>query len=195
MAEVFAILDRVWQDLERGAKDAHHPFHTMTLATLTAKGPEARVVVLRRVDAGERTIRFHTDVRAPKVAEIRADGRVSVVFYDAPGKVQIRLSGMATVHTQDAVAEQAWEASRLSSRRCYLVEEAPGTPVERPGEEIPEHLRKRIPTLEESLPGYANFSVVEIEVTRIEWLWLYSEGHHRARFEWEGAWQGMWVQA
>ena len=110
----------------------------------------ARVVVLRRVAAGERFIQCHTDRRAPKIAEIRADPNVHWLFYDAPSRLQLRVSATAEVLTEGPEFERAWLDSTLDARRCYLAPSAPGTDCTQPSANLPESHLRRQPTLEES---------------------------------------------
>jgi hypothetical protein len=89
-------------------------------------------VVLRGFEAASRTLRMHTDARSGKAAELARDARCALHLYDAGAKLQLRLSGHATLHAEDAVAEQGWANSRDFSRMCYAIEPAPGTPIVTP---------------------------------------------------------------
>ena len=48
---------------------------------------------------------------------------------------------------------------------------------------IPKHLSGKIPTLEESESGRANFAVISNRILSIDWLYLSSKGHQRARYD------------
>lgn len=52
---------------------------------------------------------LHTDLRSPKVAEIRANPAVSLLFYDVPGKRQLRAKGRGVIHNQDGLTVERWE--------------------------------------------------------------------------------------
>lgn len=193
-AELTDLPAMIWRVLARGKRDAKSPLHTPVLATQTADGPTARIVVLREADAQSRRLRCHTDFRSLKVAEIAAQPNVTWLFYHAGQKIQMRAFGTAQVHHQDDLAAQAWENSRLSSRRCYVIADAPGTLVDAPVSGLPEHLTGRIPTEVESAVGWPHFAVVVAEITRLDWLYLDARGHRRAQFAWDGTtWRGMWV--
>jgi len=46
----------------------------------------------------------------------------------------------------------------------------------------------------EGHPSSQHFAVIDTRVDFLEWLWLASDGHHRARFEWhEHTWQRTWL--
>ena len=133
-------------------------------------------------------------MRSEKAREIEADGRIGILAYDPRPAVQIRLNGSASVLSDGPVVDEAWEATRLLGRRCYLMSGAPGTPVEDSRSGFSDVLLSREPTLEESLPGRENFAVVSCIIDSMEWMALRFDGHLRARFRWlDGAWQGTWV--
>mgnify|MGYP003386194302 FL=1 len=165
-----------WALIARGVTDRKSAFHTPVVATLGLDGgPEVRTVVLRGADLERWAVRFHTDRRSGKVAALTASPRIAMHFYCARSKVQLRLNGVATLHSDDANAEIAWRNSRPMSRACYAQTQAPGAAVAEPalgaasdaqGEEF----------------GRANFVAVEVAVQRFEWLYLAFGGHRRAEF-------------
>ncbi|WP_439595052.1 pyridoxamine 5'-phosphate oxidase family protein [Falsiroseomonas sp.] len=178
LAEAFGLL-------ARGVADRRHAFHTPTLATTGADGfPAARSVVLRGFEAEARRLRLHSDSRAAKVAELAADPRAALHFYDPGAAVQLRLAGRVTLHAADAVAEAAWAESRPFSRQCYAIGPAPGTPCPAP---------PAAPT--DSEAGRPNFCAVLLHLSRLEWLHLAASGHRRARFTWpaEGPATATWL--
>jgi pyridoxine/pyridoxamine 5'-phosphate oxidase len=163
--------------LTRGVADRRSPFHTPVLATRGLDGgPNLRTVVLRAFDPALRLVRVHADRRSAKVAEIAADPRAMLHGYDAGAQVQLRLAGAACLHLDDAVAADAWAASRAMSRRVYASAEAPGAPVPAPP-----------PAPQDEAAGRAHFAVVTLRVDSLDWLLLAAEGHRRARFAWDGA--------
>jgi pyridoxamine 5'-phosphate oxidase len=179
-----------WRLIARGTADRKSGFHHMTVATVALDGrPRLRTVILRGCDAAARTLRFHTDNRSEKVGEIAAEPRVSLHFYDAAAKIQLRMDGMASVHTDDAVADAAWLATRTFSRQCYGIAPGPGTTIET-GEDF--YLP---PTTEEATaPARANFAATVIRIQTMEWLYLASTGHRRAHFDWSsGTLAARWL--
>ena len=191
------VLDAIWSELEGATKDRRHGFHVPAIASIGRDGaPQARSVVLRRVlrDVGE--LHFHTDLRSPKVAEIAANPRVAWLLYDAGRRLQLRIEAEAGVLRDGARVDEAWTRSALSSRRCYLAPHAPGEVAEEWLANIPEALVARVPTEEESMAGRVHFGLVVTRVKSIEWLFLASEGHRRARFLADGdrtSWLAHWL--
>jgi pyridoxamine 5'-phosphate oxidase len=167
----------IWRQLARGVADRRSPFHTPTLATTTLDGlPALRTVVLRGVDTSTRVLRMHTDTRSGKWRELAAHATAALHVYDAGQKIQIRLAGLVTCHAGDAIALQAWEQSRPTARACYAQPIAPGTAV-------PDPIQAPTPADEIAV---ANFGVVRLQVSSLEWLYLAAAGHRRARFTWTG---------
>jgi pyridoxamine 5'-phosphate oxidase len=185
-SDLDAALKEAWRQLERGVTNRNAPFHTPVVATLDADGaPDARVMVLRQVDPIRRTLRFHSDARSPKAVNLAASKPASVLAYDPRRKLQLRLQGQASFASKGPLANAAWAASSLSSRRCYLSSEAPGVAVATPTSGLPDGMEERSPTLEESQAGRANFGVLVVDVEAIDWLYLAHQGHRRARFSWD----------
>lgn len=127
-------LHELWDQLAAGVAEGPHPFHTASLATVGAHSgasvaAEVRTVVLRYADRERWRVDLHTDLRSPKVAEIRANPAVSLLCYDAPGKRQLRLKGRATVHNRDDLTAERWGTVRSQSRLCYRTPVAPSSPV------------------------------------------------------------------
>ena len=168
----------------------HAGFRTPTLASCDAEGwPQQRVMVLRDVacdgaDEGAAAaaprLRFHSDRRAPKFAQLAASPKCSVLFYDKASKLQLRASGVATLHEHgDGDATRAWRESNEASRRCYHVAEPPSAPTS----------LDRLRTLEEGVlaaavgdadPPSAHFAAIVVHVQRLEFLYLAHTGNRRA---------------
>jgi len=126
------LLDDVWRRIGAGLNGRWPPWALPMLATLSPHGPRARVLALRSVDPAERLFVFHTDARSDKVRELRADGRVSVVFWDPGDAIEARFTGTASVHCRDQVAREAWQQVSVLRRMMSEVEYAPGAVLAAP---------------------------------------------------------------
>lgn len=160
--------DDLFRRLARGVADRRSAFRTPAL--VTAGG--ARTVVLRAWDAPTRTVTIHSDVRAAKIADIRADPLVSLHVWDAGAQLQLRAWGRAHV-TDTATADRAWDALHPGSRASYRAAAMPGTPIADPAD---------VPLLDEAA-ARQNFSVIIIGLDVMELLHLARDGHRRARFD------------
>jgi hypothetical protein len=187
-----AILAHAWTLLVRGGADRKSPLHTPVVASVDGDGlPQARVMVLRKADPAAATLRFHTDARSPKVAQL--DGRpVSVLGYHAAEQMQLRIAGTARVATDGEQVDGIWAQSTLFARRCYLAQSAPGTPMPGPSSGLPAWIEGQQPTAEQIIPARANFATLWIDVTAIDWLHLANSGHRRALFRAADGWAGQW---
>jgi pyridoxine/pyridoxamine 5'-phosphate oxidase len=184
-----------WELLAEGAKCRTSPLHTPVVASIDRSGrPSQRVMVLRSADQQRRLLRFHTDSRAEKVAEIGDGAPVSVLAYHPAQQIQLRLTGAALVATEGAAVEEAWQSSTNFARRCYLAEPPPGSPVAEPTSGLAPEYAGINPSDAQIAPARENFAILLAQVDRMEWLYLLNIGHRRARFEWDGAaWQGHWL--
>lgn len=189
------ILTDIWTRWGRGSADRRSPFHTPVVASVNAIGtPAQRVMVLRQTDRSAGTLRFHSDIRSGKVAQIAEHSTVNVLGYDAGAKVQIRASGTAQIIATGAIPDAAWAATSPSGRRSYLTTLAPGTISDQATSGLPKGYENTVPTLPESEAGRANFAIIVVTLDRFEWLHLASTGHRRAAFTRSGdTWAGAWL--
>ncbi|WP_225204585.1 PNPOx family protein [Novosphingobium huizhouense] len=188
-----ALPAEVYRQLAAAVASRRHAMH----APVVAGGDgDARVMVLRGVDPALAALRFHTDARAPKVAALGVDPRVTVLGYDPAARVQMRLKGVARIEREGDAADAAWAATSTMGRRCYLALRAPGVAAATPGASLPEALAARRPTTAETAAGRLNFAVLLVSVLTIDWLRLDSRGGTRAvlqRAEPGAPWHGGWV--
>ncbi len=173
------ILKKIWKHLDLGTLERDHPFHTPVFSTV-ASGcvPNLRVVVLRRFWRKPPQLAFHTHMGSPKIKELETNPNVYWLFYHTTERIQVRVKGRATIHTDD-LAEEQWLATEFFSRRCY-VGEAPTQTSKKPTSGLPEDLIDRAPTREESETGRANFAVVTSTIEQIDCLEMNVRGHRRS---------------
>ena len=160
-----------WNQLRAAAnktkQEAAHEWRTMTLATLDGDRPAARTVVLRDVDATARELMFFSDSRSPKVAQLHAQPRATLLLWSERLGWQLRLQVNCTLHVDGLVATSRWARLKLSpAAHDYLSPLAPGAPME--GWQIERGSREY-------------FAVVVAKVLEIDWLELHAQGHRRAR--------------
>jgi hypothetical protein len=172
-----------WEELEKGCLQARHPFHQPAIATVNYKVPEIRTVVLRKVIPSLKQLHFHTDRRSGKYKEIMEFPNVSWLFYDFGSKLQIRINAVAVLHTDDADADGAWDITGMNSRKTYMIDRGPSTISARPTSGLDDRFIQNDPTEKESETGRKNFCLVKSCVNSIDWLWLNSRGHKRAKFK------------
>jgi hypothetical protein len=189
-------LEKAWLLLEDAARNRHSPMHTPVLVSsgedLTAR---ARTVVLRDTVRTTRELRIHADSRSAKIEELHRQPTCQVLAYHPVQKIQLRLDATATIHQENDVAREIWAQMPLSSRRCYLAQEAPGSRASKPTSGLPTDLENRVPEAAESEAGFRYFAAVAIKVEQLEWLYLAAQGHRRAQFDWaaDGVVTSCWL--
>lgn len=180
-----------------GARDRHCAAHTPVVANMGADGaPSQRVMILRECDWDARRLRFHTDSRGDKASQLAGSNKISVLIYDEPAKLQLRLTGHGQIETDSPATGAAWRESTPFARRCYMAENAPGGISDAPTSGLPEWIEGIKPTEDQLAPARDNFAVLYVIFDRIDWLYLANRGHRRAMFRWNdaaGAWQGQWL--
>lgn len=187
------VLDAAATRLGEAIKSARHPMHAPVIGT--ADG-DLRIMVLREAVPDLSRLRFHTDWRSPKAALIGNGAAVSVLAYDPAARVQLRMHGEGRIEHYGPIADAAWNAATLTSKRCYLAQTGPGGALDAPGAALPEDLLDRSPTADEAGAGRDNFAVLLVEVRALDWLQLTHHGGVRARFERAcaaDAWQSAWI--
>ena len=181
------VLDGIWKMLDRGVSNYRDPFHWPVLGTTDPSGPNMRCVILRGFSRSDRILVCHTDARAFKVKEISTSPNVCWLFYHPKKKVQLRIRGHATLHTDDEFADRQWVESRLASRLNYCATEPPGTPLDSPSSGWPDFLLHKVPTLLETERVRPHFAAIACRFDAIDWLVLRVSGNRRARFKWDEA--------
>jgi hypothetical protein len=181
-------LQMAWKMLGRATKDRKAAFRTPVMASVSDDGPQARVLILRAADIDRRELIFHTDTRSGKAGQLGRDNRVAVTFYDAHRKIQLRINGIAQLHTSDALADQQWRDASPNALRCFSAP-LPAAPCALPSDhDDSEATRKTVAA------GRQFFAVLSVGIVRLEWLYLHTHGQRRALFCWhEEQWQMQWL--
>jgi len=171
----------VWRELQAAATDRSHGWRHPVLATVTADGaPDARVVVLREVNAAERRLLFFTDARSPKAAQLNARPEGLFVMWSPPLGWQLRVRATLQLQVDGLAVSSRWARLKLSpAAQDYLAPLPPGSALP----EMP------CPTTREDDRGH--FAVVTAQLEAIDWLALSPQGHRRAAFDAQGA---RWLQ-
>jgi pyridoxamine 5'-phosphate oxidase len=175
LEQILAQAFSLWKE---GVTNRSSQWHTPAVATVDALNmPHVRTVVMRAFDhtLSSAVLRFHTDRRSPKCAALQNNPNIGVHGYDRKAKLQMRLTGKATLHTDSPLADAAWEHSLAMSRVCYGVQPASGS-------EIATAEGYTLPPLSDTDMGRNHFAAVVMDVSSLEWLYLSHTGHCRARF-------------
>ena len=161
----------IWQHLTRACHDRHHAWRTPVLATATPGGDvNARTVVLRAANIAQQTLTVFTDHRSAKAAELAAQPKALLVFWNPRLKWQLRVRALVTVQTTGPEVDAVWQRVQQSAAAGdYLAPAAPGTPLAQldPGTA--------------PLAAQHHLAILTAQVLEIDWLELGAAGHRRAR--------------
>lgn len=188
------LLAHIWEEIEQGAEDPSHACHTPTFAT-EGDRPNLRTVVLRQANSRDRTLLFHSDRRAHKIAEIQTNPKIAWHIWNRQTREQFRLFGEASLHFEDAIAEGLWENSQPKSLKIYVKPIPPNTAIDAPQSGLdPEIASSSLSNLEQVASGRKYFAAIQTTIDEINWLHLHPEGQYRARYQWRGdRFEGNWI--
>lgn len=185
MMDLQRLIDDLWTRLEGVPAHPGHPWRTPALATVSREGfPAVRTVVLRRVEVSQSVLIAHTDLRSPKVEELRIHPVAEWLFYDPGIQVQLRLRGRTEIVTSGNEYVAGWEATPGPLRPNYGSPKAPGAPLEETffGQPVDEEFAR------------GNFALLRSGIEQVDWLQLNSTSHLRAQFVRQGGdWIGEWI--
>ena len=179
------IKKKIWSMLNNAVKDRNSQFRIPVFSCGNNDNIESRIVVLRKSDENNNIVQFHSDIRSDKINILKKNPKASFLFYDKELKIQVRLKVEAIINHKNDVTKQSWEKTQHISRKCYLVDNGPGTISDEPTSGLKPELDNFDYTKEESEEGYKIFTVIQCKIKSIEWLYLAAKGHRRARFDLE----------
>ena len=177
------IIKKIWSMLGDAIKNRSSQFRIPTFICGNQNDFDGRIVVLRRSNIDERLLQFHSDIRSEKISKLKSNNKAALLFYDKEEKIQVRAKVKCTINHKNKITEESWSKTAHISRKCYLVENGPGTETENPTSGLKPELDNFDYTMDESEKGYENFTVIQCKVKSFEWLYLAAKGHRRARFE------------
>ena len=176
---------KIWSLLDDAVTNRNSPFRIPVFICGNKDNFDGRIVVLRKSDQSNKILQFHSDIRSNKVKKLKDSNNASMLFYDKEEKIQVRIKVECTVNHQNDITKQSWLKTGHMSRKCYLVDNGPGTESPTPTSGLKPELDNFEFTMEQSEEGYKNFTVIQCKIKRMEWLYLAAKGHRRARFDLE----------
>ncbi|WP_306256906.1 pyridoxamine 5'-phosphate oxidase family protein [Pararhizobium sp. IMCC21322] len=180
--------------LLRGAVDQPaSPLRTPVFASIKrdAQGTlsaSSRMVVMREFNSEDRHFSFYTDSRSSKVQEIENHPAVSAVFYDPENRIQLRLSGHCSIHCNDNETAKTWRTLPSHNKALYGTNPGPGTHLAA-GDDY------ETGSIDASQHSEFHFCILKVFYHQLEWLYLASQGHRRAQYDWQtnGTLTSQWV--
>ena len=179
------IKTKIWSMLDNAIKDRGSQFRIPVFICGSQDDFDGRIVVLRKSDQSNNLIQYHSDIRSNKIAKLKNNKNASMLFYDKDEKIQVRLKVECTVNHDNEITKESWLKTGHMSRKCYLVDNGPGTKSPSPTSGLKPELDNFEFSMEQSEAGYKNFTVVQCKIQNMEWLYLAAKGHRRAKFDLE----------
>ena len=177
------IKKKIWSMLDDAVTNRSSQFRIPVFVCGDQSIFDGRIVVLRKSDHSNNLVQFHSDIRSDKINKLKNNKNASMLFYDKEEKIQVRLKVECTINHNNEITKESWKKTGHISRKCYLVDNGPGTESSTPTSGLKPELDNFEFTTEQSEEGYKNFTVIQCKIKSIEWLYLAAKGHRRARFE------------
>ena len=177
------IKEKIWSMLNNAVKDRNSPFRIPVFICGYQSHFDGRIIVLRKSEQKNNFIQFHSDIRSDKIEKLKTNKNAAMLFYDKEEKIQVRLKIECTINHKNQITKESWAKTQHISRKCYLVDNGPGTKSDIPTSGLKPELDNFDYTKEQSEEGYKNFTVIQCKIKIMEWLYLAAKGHRRARFE------------
>ena len=179
------IKKKIWLMLDDAISNRASQFRIPSFICGDQSDFDGRIVVLRKSDQHNNTVQFHSDIRSDKIEKLKKNPKAAMLFYDKEEKIQVRLKIECVVNHNNDITEESWSKTQHISRKCYLVDNGPGSESEIPTSGLKPELDNFDYTKEQSEEGYKNFTVIQCKIKFIEWLYLAAKGHRRAKFDLE----------
>ena len=179
------IKKKIWLMLDDAITNRASQFRIPTFICGDQSDFDGRIVVLRKSDQLNNTVQFHSDIRSDKIEKLKKNSKAAMLFYDKDEKIQVRLKIECVVNHNNEITKESWSKTQHISRKCYLVDNGPGSESASPTSGLKPELDNFEFTMEQSEEGYKNFTVIQCKIKLIEWLYLAAKGHRRARFDLE----------
>ena len=179
------IKKKIWLLLNDAVTNRNSQFRIPAFICGDQSNFDGRIVVIRKSDQQNNLIQFHSDIRSDKIKKLKKNPKGAMLFYDKEEKIQVRLKVECSINHNNDVAKESWSKTQHISRKCYLVDNGPGSDSDVPTSGLRPELDNFEFTMEQSEEGYKNFTVIQCKVKSIEWLYLAAKGHRRAKFDLE----------
>jgi len=177
------IKKKIWLMLDDAVTNRSSQFRIPVFVCGDQKDFDGRIVVLRKSNQSNNLLQFHSDIRSEKIDKLKSNKNASMLFYDKKEKIQVRLKVECNINHNNETTKESWSKTGHISRKCYLVDNGPGTESQAPTSGLKPELDNYEFTMEQSEEGYKNFTVIQCKIKSIEWLYLAAKGHRRARFD------------
>ena len=162
--DFIGIKAKIWSMLDNAIKDRRSQFRIPIFICGNQDDFDGRIVVLRKSDQSSNLIQYHSDIRSNKIAKLKNNKNASMLFYDKDEKIQVRLKVECPINHENEITKESWLKTGHMSRKCYLVDNGPGTESPTPTSGLKPELDNFEFTMEQSEVGYKNFTVIQCKI-------------------------------
>ena len=121
------IQNKYWSMLDDAVTNRGSPFRIPVFICAHQDEIDGRIVVLRKSDQSNNLIQYHSDIRSDKIEKLKANKNAAMLFYDKDEKIQVRLKVECIINHENEITKESWSKTQHISRKCYLVDNGPGT--------------------------------------------------------------------
>ena len=166
------IKKKIWSMLDDAVTNRRSPFRIPLFVCGDQSDFDGRIAVLRKSDQSNNLLQFHSDIRSDKIPKLKNNKNASLLFYNKEEKIQVRLKVECTVNHNNEITKESRSKTGHNSRKCYLVDNGPGTMSPNPTSGLISELDNFEFTMEQSEKSYKNFTVIQCKIKCIEWFFL-----------------------
>ena len=158
------IKKKIWSMLDDAVTNRSSTFRIPVFVCGDQKDFDGRIVVLRKSDQSNSLLQFHSDIRSEKITKLKNNKNASMLFYDKEEKIQVRLKVECIINHNNKITKESWSKTGHISRKCYLVDNGPGTESKAPTSGLKPEFDNYEFTMEQSEEGYKNFTVIQCKI-------------------------------
>tara|TARA_B100000575_G_scaffold272953_1_gene255479 strand:+ start:1035 stop:1628 length:594 start_codon:yes stop_codon:yes gene_type:complete len=165
----------IWDKLFKAVKNKKAAFRYPALATYSKSNVLVRTVVLRKVNINKKTLFFFTDHRTKKINDLKNNSKVTIHIYDKKNNLQVQCYGKAKVFLKNKETKKIWDNMNEYSKKQYISKLKPGRKI---------NLDQKFSIQRENTKKNY-FSIIEVKVKKLEYLYLSIKNNERAVFEYK----------
>ena len=155
------IKKKIWLMLDDAITNRASPFRIPVFICGDQSDFDGRIVVLRKFNQSNNVIQYHSDIRSDKIFKLKNNKNAAMLFYDKEEKIQVRLKVECVINHNNKITKDSWLKTGHMSRKCYLVDNGPGTVSSDPTSGLKPELDNFKFSMEQSEEGYRNFTVIQ----------------------------------
>ena len=177
--EQIKYLKQVDSLLTTAVSDAKNDFHQFVLGSNNNGDTELRTVVLRKWSLKRQSILFHTDIRSPKITQLKSCPTFSILFYSKKERLQLRFKASTHIHYQDKVSEYCLNKTTESQKKCCQFSLAPSSEIKDNTKEV-----YAARTKSKKIDIQHDFSAIVCNFYELDVLFLNHKGQQRLLYKW-----------